>query len=909
MVHPPISFSSVGRLPLSGDNVAIATRILPAGTFINLNELTFTLDFTVLVGHRFAIKPIAQNEALLSWGVPFGIATEPIMPGQYVCNEGMLEALNGRSLDFHLPPRPNFRDRIVPHQVNEAFFQPGKQVERSGSERTFMGYRRSRARGVGTRNMIVILGTTSSTASYARTLAERLQPATRGFSNLDGIVPIAHTEGSGYERINNRDFLLRTLAGLIVHPNVAAVLAVDLETDNINNRVLKQYMEDNEYPLNDVVHHFYTPSGNWDDDLARGANIVEAWLPKINDLRRTPESIARLSIALQCGGSDAFSGISGNPLASNVAKEIIRSGGRANLAETDELIGSEAYVLQNVRDLGTAQTFLNYIAEFKERLSWHGQSAEGNPSGGNKYRGLYNIALKSIGAAMKKHPDVRLDYVVDYGERMMEPGYFFMNTPGNDLESIAGQVAGGSNLIIFVTGNGSITNFPFVPTIKVMTTTQRYELLSQEMDVNAGAYLDGTSMEQLTQETVDLLIDIASGQPSKGERAGHSQISIWRNWQQQDRSRLPLILERMKPDGCPIQIGILDSDAGQWEMSDTEDSLATLNRPQRNHAKIGLILPTSLCSGQIARLAAARLNEMDRGEQPALSRFATLVHTEGCGVAFASTREIYAKTMIGYATHPLVGACLFLEHGCEKAHNDYLHSLLDEAGLSAESFGWASVQLDGGIEKVTEKISTYFCAEHIVKSSRDTSSRALSVALFVEPDLTERDPAMEHWVEEFAISMAEVTQLVVGAGGTVVIPDNGALVDSPRFLKALSLTQKPLPTLAYGQSVQEPGFHLMEMPTNHWTETLTGLGATGVDALVGCTDKPRTGHPFVPVLLVGNRQSQNEIDLVLEGNSADWAGKILRLISAIVSGQGEPISLAQNNTDFQLTRGWLGIST
>ena len=164
-----------------------------------------------------------------------------------------------------------------------------------------------------------------------------------------------------------------------------------------------------------------------------------------------------------------------------VAKEVIRYGGRANLAETDELIGAEAYLLQNTRDLATAQTFLDYVAEFKERLAWHGQTAEGNPTGGNKLRGLYNIALKSIGAAIKRHPDVRLDWVVDYGERMVKtvddsaqcgtapdpaPGFYFMNTPGNDLESIAGQVAGGSNLIIFVTGNGSITNFPFVPTIK-----------------------------------------------------------------------------------------------------------------------------------------------------------------------------------------------------------------------------------------------------------------------------------------------------------------------------------------------------------------------------------------------------------------------------------------------------------
>ena len=145
---------------------------------------------------------------------------------------------------------------------------------------------------------------------------------------------------------------------------------------------------------------------------------------------------------------------------------MVHHGGAANLAETDELIGAESYVLENARDLDTAHRFLDMVNRFQERASWHGTSAEGNPSGGNKYRGLYNIVLKSIGAARKRDPRVRLDYAIDYGAPMAESGYCFMDSPGNDLESIAGQVASGCNLIYFTTGNGSITNFPFVPTIR-----------------------------------------------------------------------------------------------------------------------------------------------------------------------------------------------------------------------------------------------------------------------------------------------------------------------------------------------------------------------------------------------------------------------------------------------------------
>ena len=131
-------------------------------------------------------------------------------------------------------------------------------------------------------------------------------------------------------------------------------------------------------------------------------------------MERTEQSVSNIKIALQCGGSDAFSGVSGNPLAAYVAKEIIRYGGAANLAETDELIGAEPYVLQNARDFETARKFLDTVERFKERVRWHGHTAEANPSGGNNFRGLYNIVIKSIGAAMKRDPEVCLDYVIDY---------------------------------------------------------------------------------------------------------------------------------------------------------------------------------------------------------------------------------------------------------------------------------------------------------------------------------------------------------------------------------------------------------------------------------------------------------------------------------------------------------------
>ena len=210
-----IGFDDAGRLPAAGDNVAIASRRLEQGTAILRGNARFELDFTVMEGHRFAVEPVARGAELLSWGLPFGVATADIQPGSYVCNPGMLEALNGRRIDFELPATPNFEDRIRPYELDRDRFRPGRQVSLHEQPGTFSGYARGR-RGAGTRNYAVILGTTSRTASYARLLAARLQEAAG--ANLDGVVAIAHTEGGGRGTPNNKELLLRTLAGFAVHP-------------------------------------------------------------------------------------------------------------------------------------------------------------------------------------------------------------------------------------------------------------------------------------------------------------------------------------------------------------------------------------------------------------------------------------------------------------------------------------------------------------------------------------------------------------------------------------------------------------------------------------------------------------------------------------------------------------------
>ncbi|MEO1441971.1 MAG: UxaA family hydrolase, partial [Chloroflexota bacterium] len=815
---------------------------------------------------------------------PFGRALRAITPGEYLCNAEVLAELNRRDLPFPLPAAPNFETAGAMYQLDEATFTPAEPLPRYDDMLMFEGYRRGAGRGVGTRNMIVLLGTSSLTGGFVRQLETRLQQHIPHHDHIDGIVAVAHTEG-GHRSANNRDMVLRTLAGWMVHPNVGAVLAVDYGSEGINNAVLQAYLRDHNYPVDKVPHTFMSMSASFEEDMAQAAATVEAWLPAVNATPRTPQPISELKIALQCGGSDAFSGVSGNPLASHVAREVIRYGGSANLAETDELIGAEAYALDKVRDLATAQKFLATVERFKERVGYHGVSAEGNPSGGNKFRGLYNIYLKSLGAAVKRHPDVRLDAVIDYSERMTDPGFYFMDSPGNDLESIAGQVAAGCNMIFFVTGNGSITNFPFVPTIKIVTTTERFNLLAADMDVNAGAYLDGTPMDDMGADTLTLTRAVASGQLSAGEKAHHAQVQIWRDWQQTHTVNLTDIQPR-DYTGQPLTIPPAENVPHiEIPVFETGEAPAT--------EQIGLILPTSLCSGQIARQCVDKLNAELAG-QAGISRFVTLVHTEGCGTSITTE---YRTAQPNYLRHPNVRTALLLEHGCEMTHNAYFRGLMAENDLNPNDFGWASIQLDGGIGPVTERVVAYFreqLAQMHAAASTTAGLEAVRVGLVTSQALPDTE----------ALALATFARWVVTAGGSAIIGEQDALLTGP-FAAELGL-HTPAPTLGYGQAITQPGFHIMAAPTPNWTETLTGLGATGVNALVaGVGEQAMPGHPMVP--LVQASAQLPAADVYWPGGTATPAALLEAVVNTLAQRHA-PLATTTGYTDFQITRGRLGVS-
>jgi altronate dehydratase len=306
-------------------------------------------------------------------------------------------------------------------------------------------------------------------------------------------------------------------------------------------------------------------------------------------------------------------------------------------------------------------------------------------------------------------------------------------------------------------------------------------------------------------------------------------------------------------------------------------------------------------------MAAGHLNRQGIGRDQGITRFVSLVHTEGCGVSGGASEDLYLRTMLGYISHPLVGSCLLLEHGCEKTHNDYMRNQMRAEGIDPDRLGWASVQLDGGIENALGKIESWFrhSVNDVEAAAEETAGiEALRVGIASAGPLT----------AEAAAAFSELTRHIIHAGGSVVLPQNTGLLSNHTYLDATLGTQPALPTLAYGAPMHNVGFHIMETPTSHWVETLTGLGATGVDVIIGYIgEHPLQTHPMIPMLQVTDQPTVHnsygpDLDLWLSGDASAWPTAILERVAAVAEHAYAPQLYQLGNIDFQVTRGLLGVS-
>ena len=916
-----VALSRIAILPEPGDNVGVVTRTLPAGMRVRAplggTQAELRLPNTVLEGHRVAVRAVKAGEPLLSWSTPFAIAARDLSVGDYICTPSSLDALLARGVEG-LPAVASARNvPMTPYRLDPALLHIGDQAPYIDDGQTFLGF--ERRHGVaGTRNHIAVIAASSRGAAFVAELARRFDG--RRTADFDGVVAVAHTEGGEDTTPNNLSTVLSALAGFLVHPNVGAVMLVDEPGGVVDGGAVQRRARELGLPPVARPHAYFTRRGAFTDDIAAAVAQVEQWIEEVAAVRRTPQPVADLRIALQCGGSDAFSGISANPLAGAIAREVVKRGGGAVLAETDELIGAEGYVLENVRSKEVALRFLQAVESFKDRVSWHGHTAEGNPSGGNVYRGLYNIVLKSIGAARKRDRAMRLDHVVSYGEPLPGRGFVFMDSPGNDLESVAGQVASGSTLVLFTTGNGSITNFPFVPTLKVVTTTDRFELLRHEMDIDAGRFLTGTPMEELTDAAFELTVDVASGRRTAGEQAGHSQVSLWREWRQSSARESIAI----SPDGRTgrnlTELPAEDRDAllegvplAVHEVlprpPPPPDLRFTALRGDRKPVpeQVALLLPTSLCSGQVA-LQLSRTVEEEGWLAGLVSRVVALPHTEGCGVTSGAAEETFVRTMIGHLVHPHVRVALLLEHGCEKTHNDYFRHRLVLAGADPDRYGWASIQGDGGIAAVTARVRDWVgSAAATMEPMTEVPGSLGDLAVGLEA----RGPVEERVSQALAL----VGSWIVGAGGTVLLSSRGSLISDEEFRRLAFGSPDPVQsTLAHGQPPTSPGWHVMRMPGTDWLETATGMAGSGAQLMLAhVSGGTLTSSRMVPLVQVSVDPATaasrgDDLDAVLTGNHEQVARCAVAVLRSVASRQWEPRGRAAGDVGFQITRGLLGTS-
>ena len=486
------------------DDVLIARAQLVSGTLVE----GIPVKGLIPPGHKIATHAMVAGDPLRRYNQIIGFASRAIAAGEHV---------HTHNLDMG-PNKGDFeRDYAFGADVKP---EPAKR------EATFMGIKRADGR-VATRNYIGILSSVNCSATAARAIADHFSrqnhpAALAAFPNVDGVVALTHGTGCGMDTDGlGMQILQRTLAGYATHANFAAVLVVGLgcESNQINAWLLTSHLREG-----DTLRVFsIQDTGGTAKTVAKGIALINDMLPQANAVKREPCSAAHITIGLQCGGSDGYSGISANPALGAAVDLLVAHGGSAILSETPEIYGAEHLLTRRAvtREIGE---------KLIERIKWwehYTQINEGemnnNPSPGNKAGGLTTILEKSLGA-VAKGGTTNLQAVYEYAEPVTAHGFVYMDTPGYDPVSATGQVAGGANLICFTTGRGSAYGCAPSPSLKLSTNSALWRKQEDDMDLNCGEIIDGSStVAEMGLRIFELVLATASGAKSKSELHGYGQ--------------------------------------------------------------------------------------------------------------------------------------------------------------------------------------------------------------------------------------------------------------------------------------------------------------------------------------------------------------------------------------------------
>ena len=484
----------------AADDVAVARTALEAGATVG----GLTTSARIPLGHKVATRAVRSGEPVRKYGQVIGFATRDIAVGDHVHVDNVaIEEFDLRH-EFCADAEPT---ALLP------------VAERA----TFQGYLRPDGR-VGTRNYVALISSVNCSATVCRAVADHFNRGggLEGFVNVDGVLALTHGGGCAINTDAGAEgyaYLTRTIAGYATSPNVGGVVMIGLgcETNQIPAILAAHGLRES------ATFHTMTIQGlgGTRNTIEAAIAAVRAMLPTVDAARRSEQPASGLVLALECGGSDGYSGISANPALGHAADLLVRHGGTAVLAETPEIYGAEHLLTRRAASPEVARKLLDRIAWWRDYAARNRAALNNNPSHGNKAGGLTTILEKSLGAVAKSG-STRLEAVYEYAERVSARGFVFMDTPGYDPIAVTGQIAGGCNVVAFTTGRGSTTGYKPAPTVKIATNTPMYRRMSDDMDIDCGGIVDGTDTIEAAGERIfrDMLA-IASGRRTKSEDHGY----------------------------------------------------------------------------------------------------------------------------------------------------------------------------------------------------------------------------------------------------------------------------------------------------------------------------------------------------------------------------------------------------
>jgi altronate hydrolase len=476
------------------DNVVIAMRRLAAGERLD-GEALATAE-PIASGHKIATRPIRAGETVRKYGQVIGAATADIAPGAHVHTHNLaMSALRDDA-------------RVAAVQRHEA-------------PRTFQGYRRANGK-VGVRNYVGVLTSVNCSATVARHIAEAAERKglLDGYPDIDGIVPITHASGCGMAGSGEGfEVLRRTLWGTAANPNFGGVLLVGLGCEVLQIGGLKA-----DYGLvEDAAFQSFTiqETGGTRRAIEEGLERLAAMLPLVGAARRSETPASEISLGLQCGGSDAWSGVTSNPALGVASDRLVGLGGTVILSETPEIYGAEHLLIARATSPAVADKLRARLAWWEDYTARNGAEMDNNPGPGNKAGGLTTILEKSLGAVAKAGGSPLSD-VVRYAEPIATRGLVFMDSPGFDPCSATGQVASGATMIAFTTGRGSAFGCKPSPSIKLSSNSEIYRRMDEDIDIDCGGVATGeATIEAKGAEILDYLLEVASGRRTKSEALGY----------------------------------------------------------------------------------------------------------------------------------------------------------------------------------------------------------------------------------------------------------------------------------------------------------------------------------------------------------------------------------------------------